>query len=186
MTIMLENLNEYSYPAITEYYQNQNHELLQSAYEDLFKDENGQARFFWNFLKEVGLKVHPGFYIEFNPYDGFQLLDQYGRLTYFSLNIAKKLRFTLDHVVQTPFDQLFERDPFITKQIMDVFLKMISGNKAEVYDISIIPKHTVKQVGFPEHDYSVEFKKAYPVHTKDGSFYGYVLRLDVQDVVQAH
>jgi hypothetical protein len=69
----------------------------------------------------------------------------------------------------------------MTKRIMDGFIQLLSGSKDQSYDLSAIPRHIVRQKGFPDHDYIVQFLKAYPVHKEDGSFYGFVLRLDVQE-----
>jgi hypothetical protein len=156
------------------------------AMSDLEREPSGEAVFFWAFLKDLGLKVHHEFFQDFNFHDGFQIVNQEGRLVYFSTNIALKLKHDLPTVLSTPFEELFERDPFMSKRIMDGFVQLLTGPKNQSYDLSGVPKHPVKQKGFPDSDYTVEFKKAYPVHQKDGSFYGFVLRLDVQEVSKQH
>ena len=80
--------------------------LVSSAYEDLEKNPTGESQFFWNFLKSLNLRVNQRFFDDFQFNDGFQIVDQAGRLTYFSLNIARLLRFDIEHVLKTPFDQL--------------------------------------------------------------------------------
>lgn len=157
-------------------------EIYAMAYEDLDRNPRGEAQFFWNFLRSLNLKVDQRFFEDFQYNDGFQILDQMGRLTYFSLNIAKLLKFDIEHVLSTPFDQLFERDPFVTKRVFECFTKIMTSPKREVCDLDDIPLHVVKQVGFPDHSYTVAFKRAYPVYTSDNVFYGFVLRLDVKPV----
>lgn len=151
------------------------------AMTDLEKEKSGEAVFFWAFLRDVGLRVHREFFEDFNFRDGFQIVNSHGQLVYFSTNIALKLRHDLPTVLTTPFEELFERDPFMTKRIMEGFIQLLSGSKEQTYDLSAIPRHVVRQKGFPDHDYTVQFLKAYPVHKEDGSFYGFVLRLDVQE-----
>jgi hypothetical protein len=175
----LLELQNFVHGEITEAYKNQ----TVSALKDLEKNSIGESQFFWSFMKEMGLKVHSDFFKDFQFGDGFQVLDQMGRLTYFSLNIARLLKFDLDHVLQTPFDELFERDPFMTKRIMDSFLKIMASPNHVVHDLTGIPKHEVKQIGFPSDSYYVSFKKAYPVYMNDGTFYGFVLRLDIEKIL---
>lgn len=169
-------LQDYIHGELTDAYKNQ----VFAALNDLENNPVGESQFFWHFMKNMGLKVHPDFFKDFQFGDGFQIVDQMGRLTYFSLNIAKLLKFDLDHVLQTPFDELFERDPFMTKRIMDLFLRILAGPNKDAFDLTVIPKHEVKQIGFPNDSYYVSFKKAYPVYLSDGTFYGFVLRLDVE------
>lgn len=183
MNSIVETLQDFAFPEIRKYYQNLTNlsHNLAAVYEDLFKEENTQARFFWSFLKKVNLRVHPGFFVDFDSHDGFQLVDLQGRLTYHSLNVATKLKFTLEEVLEKPFDELFERDPFVTRQIMNVFVEIISSQEMRVFDLSAIPQHRVQQKGFANSDYLVKFKKAYPVKNQDGTFYGFVLSLNVFD-----
>lgn len=171
----LKTVADFIHSEITNAYK----DVYAAATEDFEKDNIGEALFFWSFLKELKLKVHSKFFEDFQYHDGFQIVDQYGRLTYFSLNIAKLLKFDLDHVLNTPFDELFERDPFMTKRIMESFVKIMSSPRDQVFDLADIPQHVVKQIGFPNDSYTVCFKKAYPVYQHDGILYGYVLRLDV-------
>jgi hypothetical protein len=151
------------------------------AMTDLEKEKSEEAVFFWSFLRTSGLRVHHQFFEDFNFHDGFQIVNEQGQLVYFSSNISLKLRHDLDTVVRTPFDELFERDPFMSKRIMDGFIQLLTGPKTQSYDLSSVPRHVVRQKGFPDHDYTVQFIKAYPVHRKDGHFYGFVLRLNVQE-----
>lgn len=151
------------------------------AMTDLEKEKSGEAVFFWAFLRDVGLRVNHEFFEDFNFHDGFQIVNSKGQLVYFSTNIALKLRHDLPTVLRTPFDELFDRDPFMTRRIMDGFIQLLNGPKDQCFDLSSVPRHVVRQKGFPDYDYTVQFLKAYPVHKEDGSFYGFVLRLDAKE-----
>ncbi|MCE3010070.1 MAG: hypothetical protein LW875_05615, partial [Proteobacteria bacterium] len=63
------------------------------AMSDLEREKSGESKFFWAFLRDVGLRVHREFFEDFNFHDGFQIVNQYGQLVYFSTNIALKLRY---------------------------------------------------------------------------------------------
>ena len=172
------NINDFVYHGVSDTFL----KTFAAASSDLEKSIEGEAQFFWNFLKDSNLRVHSEFFEDFQMNDGFQIVDQSGRLTYFSMNIAKLLRFDLEHVLSTPFDELFERDPFMTKRIMDSFFKIMTHHERQVFDLTEIPKHVVRQIGFLNDSYFVSFKKAYPVFIDKGMFYGFVLRLDVKTV----
>ena len=155
--------------------------LSLTAQKDLEKNEgHGESQFFWSFAKKLNLKMGPEFFEDFDVNDSFQLIDQYGRLTYFSFSIARLLKFDMDHVLNTPFDELFQRDPFTEKRIMEKFMSIVESPQLSVFDLTDIPVHVVQQKGFPLDSYSVALKKAYRVYQGNGQPYGLILRLDVK------
>ncbi len=144
---------------------------------DLLNEKFGRAEFFWSFMQKLGLELHPDFFKDFTLDRGFQLMDARGHLVYFSPNIAKFLKFPIDHVLQTPFENLFRRDPAISEMITERFIHGLQTG--DVTDLARIPKHTVQQIGYEQFDYSVEFIKAYPAHFRDGVLYGFVIASNV-------